>query len=146
MRIIARPIIHAIRIALAAQAICSLEAVGTAWAAESVAEVWSRPPAFDGAKSDWHGFDRYDFFMDEQTLAVRPADADVHGNVSGQRRCIVIAPKTALRCNPWSWRGCYWDHQPQTEIELLRRGFHIAYIAADASMRPTRDGTPGTHS
>jgi hypothetical protein len=24
--------------------------------------------------------------------------------------------------NSWSWQGGYWNHQPQTEIELLRRG------------------------
>ena len=32
---------------------------------------------------------------------------------------------------PWSWQGCYWNHQPQTEVELLNRGFHIAYVAPD---------------
>ena len=40
--------------------------------------------------------------------------------------------------NPWSWRGCYWDHQPQTEVELLKRGFHVAYISANASLRPDK--------
>ena len=25
--------------------------------------------------------------------------------------------------------GAYWNHQPQTEVELLRRGFHIAFVA-----------------
>ncbi len=33
--------------------------------------------------------------------------------------------------NPWSWRGCYWDHEPQAEVELLSRGFHIAFIMPD---------------
>jgi hypothetical protein len=32
---------------------------------------------------------------------------------------------------PWSWQGCYWDHEPQAEVELLRRGFHIAFITPD---------------
>jgi len=27
--------------------------------------------------------------------------------------------------------GCYWDHEPQTEVELLRRGFHIAFVTPD---------------
>ena len=31
----------------------------------------------------------------------------------------------------WSWRGVYWTHQPQAEVELLKRGFHIGYIAVD---------------
>ena len=87
---------------------------------------------FDGAKGEWHGFDRYDFLLDESTLEIKPANANNQANSPGQRRCIVVAPKTPASGNPWSWQGCYWDHQPQTEIELLKRGFHIAYITADA--------------
>lgn len=93
---------------------------------------------FEGAKSDWHGFDRYDFLLDENTMEVKPADAKNTGNVPGQRRCIVVAPKTPAPGNPWSWRGCYWDHQPQAEIELLKRGFHVAYITADANLKPDK--------
>ena len=44
----------------------------------------------------------------------------------------MVVPKAAAAGNPWSWRGCYWDHQPQTEVELLKRGFHIAFVAPDA--------------
>ena len=32
---------------------------------------------------------------------------------------------------PWSWRGRYFDHEPQAEIELLKRGFHICFIQSD---------------
>ena len=92
---------------------------------------------FDGPKTVWHGFDRYDFLLDEQTMEIKPAPSD-KGNTPGQRRCIVVAPKEPAAGNPWSWRGCYWDHQPQTEIELLRRGFHIAYITASAEFRPDK--------
>src|ERR1041384_470729 len=77
------------------------------------------PTAFTGEKTDWHGFDRYDFLMDEQSLAI--ASAAAGPAASGQRRCIVVAPRQPAPGYPWSWRGCYWDHQPQTEIELLRR-------------------------
>src|SRR5208283_266716 len=59
-------------------------------------------------------------------------------DANGQRRCIVVAPKTPAAGTPWSWRGCYWDHQPQTEIELLRRGFHVAYITAGANLGPDK--------
>ena len=99
---------------------------------------------FDGPKTAWHGFDRYDFLLDEQTLAIKPftASADeknaIKGDVKGQRRCVVIVPKVPAPGSPWSWRGCYWDHQPQTEIELLNRGFHIAYITANAELKPDR--------
>src|SRR5262249_28853384 len=51
-------------------------------------------------------------------------------------RCIVVVPTAAAEGRPWSWRGCYWDHQPQSEVELLRRGFHIAYIESSATLRP----------
>jgi hypothetical protein len=103
-------------------------------------------PSFDGGKSVWHdNFDRYDFVMDEQTLAITPFKAPegerfgVRDPAKGQRRCIVIAPKTAAPGNPWSWQGCYWDHQPQAEVELLRRGFHIAYISANATLKPGKE-------
>ena len=51
--------------------------------------------------------------------------------MKGQLRCIVVVPKAAAPGKPWSWQGCYWDHEPQTEVELLKRGFHIAFIMSD---------------
>ena len=96
-----------------------------------------RDRSFTGEKTDWHGFDRYDFVMSEATLQIKPIKATqregagVAGPEKGMRRCIVVVPKQAAEGNPWSWRGCYWDHQPQAEIELLKRGFHIAYITTD---------------
>ena len=83
--------------------------------------------------------------MDEATLAVTPFRAPegekfgVNDPPAGRRRCIVVAPKQPAPGNPWSWRGCYWDHQPQTEVELLRRGFHVAYISANATLKPGRE-------
>ena len=101
---------------------------------------------FDGEKSAWHdGFDRFDYVMDEETLAITPFKTlegekfGVKDPAKGQRRCIVIAPKEAAPGNPWSWRGCYWDHQPQTEVELVRRGFHVAYISANATLKPGKE-------
>ena len=101
---------------------------------------------FAGEKSAWRdGFDRFDFAMDEETLAITPWKAPegekfgVKDPAKGQRRCIVIVPKQAAPGHPWSWQGCYWDHQPQTEVELLRRGFHIAYISANATLKPGKE-------
>jgi hypothetical protein len=110
--------------------------LGTAVYAADAPERLEDSQTFTGEKTDWHGFDRYDFFLDEETMAIKPADAK--GDVKGERRCIVVTPKTAAPGKPWSWRGCYWDHEPQTEIELLKRGFHIAYITADANLKPDR--------
>ena len=93
---------------------------------------------FDGERTTWHeGFDRYDYVMDEDGFVITPfkrpaAEKYAVGNPpKGQRRCIVVAPKEPAPGNPWSWQACYWDHEPQTEVELLRRGFHIAFITPD---------------
>jgi pimeloyl-ACP methyl ester carboxylesterase len=91
---------------------------------------------FTGDKTAWHGFDRYDFFLDETTLAIAPAEGK--NQPTGQRRCIVVVPKEVAPGQPWSWQGCYWDHEPQAEVELLKRGFHIAYITADGNLRPDK--------
>jgi len=98
-------------------------------------------PVFTGEKTSWHGFDRYDFILDTNTLTITPYKSVDEGNgvkdpAKGQRRCIIVVPKEFATGNPWSWRGCYWDHQPQTEIELLKRGFCIAYISAGEHLRP----------
>ncbi len=102
---------------------------------------------FPGEKTTWHeGFDRYDFLMDDATGTITPMKAPASEVTSfgidvslkdGKRRCVVVVPNKAAPGNPWSWRGCYWNHQPQTEVELLKRGFHIAFVAAD----PGRQGT-----
>jgi pimeloyl-ACP methyl ester carboxylesterase len=104
--------------------------------------VLQAPLAFQGDKIDWHGFDRYDFVMDMQTLAITPFKApagEESGNLGssdkGQLRCVVVVPKQAAPGKPWSWRGVYWNHQPQAEVELLKRGFHIAYISVDPTPR-----------
>jgi hypothetical protein len=95
-----------------------------------------------GDKIDWHGFDRYDFVMDMQTLAITsykaPAGEEsgsLGNSAPGQLRCVLVVPKQAAPGNPWSWRGVYWNHQPQAEVELLKRGFHIAYISVDPTPR-----------
>ena len=102
-------------------------------------------PGFGSEKTSWHGFDRYDFVMDDQTLEITPIKASAEeGDYApvpekGKRRCIVVVPQKAAPGNPWSWRGCYWNHQPQTEIELLKRGFYVAFITPDANrMSPAR--------
>ncbi|MDR0542548.1 MAG: alpha/beta hydrolase [Dysgonamonadaceae bacterium] len=93
--------------------------------------------SFTGEKSSWHGFDRYDFVLNEKTLQIKQIKASqregngVANPEKGTRRCIVVVPRQAAEGNPWSWRGCYWDHQPQAEVELLKRGFHIAFITTD---------------
>jgi hypothetical protein len=88
---------------------------------------------FEGDKTTWHGFDRYDYMMDDSTGAIKPATPSATG-----RRCIVVVPKEPAAGNPWSWRGCYWDHQPQAEVELLKRGFHICYVTVNMGAKPEK--------
>src|ERR1700682_5382287 len=88
-------------------------------------------------KTTWNGFDRYDFVMDSISFEIRPFHADtsegtgMNKQVPGKVRCLIVVPKKIAPGSPWSWRGCYWDHQPQTEIELLGRGFYIAFAGCD---------------
>jgi hypothetical protein len=86
------------------------------------------PQEFTGEKTLWHGFERFDFLMDDTALTVKPLKAfaeegtGVTRHLEGQLRCIVVIPKETAQGKPWSWRGRYFDHEPQAEIELLKRG------------------------
>jgi len=43
------------------------------------------------------------------------------------RDCKVVKPKKAATGKPWVWRARFWGHEPQTDVSLLERGFHIVY-------------------
>jgi pimeloyl-ACP methyl ester carboxylesterase len=93
---------------------------------------------FAGERTTWHdGFDRYDFLMDEESLEITPfrrpegEGFGVRAPDKGKRRCVVVVPKQPAPWIPWSWRGQYWDHEPQAEVELLRRGFHVVFVTPD---------------
>jgi pimeloyl-ACP methyl ester carboxylesterase len=43
------------------------------------------------------------------------------------REAKIVRPKITSRGCPWIWRARFWGHEPQTEIALLERGFHVAY-------------------
>ncbi len=63
----------------------------------------------DGSKSVWHGYDRYDFIYDT-------------------RQCIVVTPRNPARHLPWIWRARFFSHEPQTDLALLEKGFHLVYM------------------
>lgn len=44
--------------------------------------------------------------------------------------CKVVKPKRTANNRPWVWRTRFWGHEPQTDIALLERGYHIAYCDA----------------
>ncbi len=64
--------------------------------------------AFPGKQTAWHGFARYDFEIDS-------------------RRCVVVAPHEVAESVPWIWRARFFGHEPQADIALLERGFHVVY-------------------
>ena len=63
---------------------------------------------WDGEKSTFHGFDQFDFKLDDLT-------------------CKIVVPKEAAKGNPWIWRARFFGHEPQTDVALLNKGFHVAY-------------------
>ena len=64
---------------------------------------------FTGKVSTWEGFERVDFRVDE-----RPA--------------WVVLPKAPAKGLPWIWRAEFFGHRPETDIALLKRGYHLAFI------------------
>lgn len=61
--------------------------------------------------SDYHGFRCLDFrFQDHDAKIVFPEKAEPERH--------------------WIWRARFWGHEPQTEIALLKKGFHVVYIDA----------------
>ncbi|HWZ04103.1 MAG TPA: GDSL-type esterase/lipase family protein [Mucilaginibacter sp.] len=43
------------------------------------------------------------------------------------RNCKIVKPKWSAPGHPWIWRARFWGHEPQTDISLLQRGFHLVY-------------------
>lgn len=41
--------------------------------------------------------------------------------------CLLVRPRREAPGRPWVLRARFWGHEPQTDIALLERGFHIAY-------------------
>lgn len=62
----------------------------------------------DKKVTSFHGFEMADFMLDGHA-------------------CKVVKPKVAAKGQPWVWRARFFGHQPQADIALLERGFHIAY-------------------
>ncbi len=60
-------------------------------------------------RTDWHGFDQFHFRI-----------ADTQG--------YLIKPAVALEGNPWVWRARFPSFHAEMDIELVKQGFHIAYM------------------
>lgn len=62
-------------------------------------------------QSQWNGYARADF-----TVAGRPA--------------LLVFPKQAAPGKPWIWRTEFFGHEPQADLALLAKGWHVAYLDA----------------
>ena len=60
-------------------------------------------------KSMWNGYEKLDFKVDG-------------------RQCLLVLPKIAAEGKPWIWRTEFFGHEPQGDIALLGKGFHVAYM------------------
>lgn len=43
------------------------------------------------------------------------------------RQAHIVQPKKARKGNPWVWRARFFGNQPQADIALLERGYHLVY-------------------
>lgn len=71
------------------------------------AQVLPQQP-FPGKKTEWEGFDRYDF-------------------ICNARQAIVVAPRRAAEGNPWIWRPAFFGAFASADKALLDKGFHVVY-------------------
>ena len=62
----------------------------------------------DAKPFNFHGYQGYEFMNDGVA-------------------CKIVVPKVEAKGKPWIWRARFWGHEPQTEIDLLERGFYVAY-------------------
>lgn len=96
--------------AIEAKTMTKTEGVPPATAATPTSSAEStKPPLFPGKRSDWNGFDRYEF--------------DWEGKAA-----TIVAPKEAAAGKPWVWHGEFFGHKPDPDIALLGKGFHIVFL------------------
>jgi len=62
--------------------------------------------------STWEGFERRDFKIDG-------------------RNCLLVVPTSPAKGKPWIWRTELYGHQPQADLALLHKGFHVVYKVKD---------------
>ena len=74
---------------------------------------------FAGKRSQWNGYDRYDYEVDGKPV-------------------LVVVPRESAAGKPWVWHGEYFGHKPAPDIALLGKGFHIVYMSV-----PDMLGAPG---
>lgn len=69
----------------------------------------SEPLSAAEEKTVWNGFDQLKFEVDG-------------------RACWLVVPKQSAEGKPWIWRTEFFGHEPQADLALLERGWHVAYM------------------
>lgn len=64
---------------------------------------------WSGRQDTWHGFQRNHFQIED-------------------RKCYVVIPEKVASGKPWVWRARFPDFHYEMDVELLKQGFHIAYL------------------
>jgi pimeloyl-ACP methyl ester carboxylesterase/lysophospholipase L1-like esterase len=59
--------------------------------------------------SEWNGYERVDLIL-------------------GGHAALLIRPKSPAAGKPWIWRTEFFGHEPQADVALLGRGWHVAYV------------------
>ncbi len=59
-------------------------------------------------QSEWNGYTRLDFKLCD-------------------REGIIVMPKKVAEGKPWIWRPAFFGHEPQTDLALLSKGWHVVY-------------------
>ncbi|NOY82537.1 MAG: hypothetical protein GXP31_16185 [Kiritimatiellaeota bacterium] len=73
-----------------------------------------------------------DAFQVRLPQAPAPRPFSFHGfrgvdfRLAGVACKLAFPPRTAAGA-PWIWRARFWGHEPQADLALLERGFHVAY-------------------
>ncbi|MEQ1823179.1 MAG: GDSL-type esterase/lipase family protein [Fimbriimonadaceae bacterium] len=60
--------------------------------------------------SDYHGFVRHDF-------------------QSAGTSAIVVEPKRVAAGRPWIWRTEFFDHRPELDLMMLKKGYHLVHLS-----------------
>ncbi len=77
--------------------------IASGWGLTLLAVEW------EGALSDYHSYDQYNFEVNKLN-------------------CKVVLPKEVAEGRPWIWRARFFGPEPQTELALLEKGYHVAYV------------------
>ena len=78
----------------------------------------------------------FNFEASLATQGISPTSSSFYGYrqlvfpMEGGRQCTVVRPWRTAASHPYAWRGEFFGHEPQTDLALLARGYHIVYVNA----------------